>query len=328
MRNIVFVVALLMVPLALNAQLLPDASNVAIELAQQFAGPTKTFPGPLETYRAEVRGTSVDLNRSTITWTHNGKVVARGLGIRTYTFTTGAAGTRDALTAAVVAPDGTRHSPTKTLAINDVDLLWFTETTVPVWYDGKPLPSVRSTVRVAAFPQVVRNGAPIPASQLIYRWSQKGQIVREASGAGRDLYTFTTDFVTSAEAEISVTVSDINQTAGAQKTVVVLSARPLLRFYSEHPLEGVLSNRALSRFPIPSDSTQSFRVAPFFFSKSTPLSYEWFVNDARADAGGAPDLLQIAAARGVAASASISATVKNLKNILEEARGAFTVDVQ
>lgn len=320
------VAGILALPLISRAQTAPQDFSIA--LTQKFSGPAKDFPGPNESYTAEVRGSQVDLDRSTIAWTKNSVVVARGLGIKKYDYTTGAVGSRDTLSVAIIGPNGTRYTISRTITINDVDLLWFADTTAPPWYAGKALASPSSRIHVAAFPDLRRNGAPVPPSQLVYRWKRNTQIISDASGANRQSLAFTADIIPSAETEITLSVTDLSETIGAQKTITVPLTKPVLRFYIENPLEGTRSNTALSQASVANDSTQSFRIVPFFFSKLARLSYAWLVDGKSTDVGTPPDILELAAVAGTRGIATINATIKNTGNILESGSENLTVYVQ
>lgn len=311
-----------------HSQTALSASNFAVILTQTFDGTAKNFPGPHESYAASVRGSTVDLDHSTIVWTKNGVTVLRGLGVKTYPYSTGDAGTRDTISVSITGPNGERYTASKTITVSDVDLLWFAETTVPSWYDGKALASPRSQIRVVAMPDLRRNGIPIPPSQLVYRWKQNGAILASSSGAGRQTLSLTGDILPSARSEITLTITDLAETIGAQKTITMTLIQPLLRFYAEDFLEGTLTNRSIAELLMTSDSQRSVRAIPFFFSEIKALAYEWRIDGNPVDAGGPPDLLELAATAGAKGASGVNVVVQNPNNILEKSSNNLTIRVQ
>ncbi|MCH7882803.1 hypothetical protein IIA95_00050 [Patescibacteria group bacterium] len=327
---IIVILAGFLQPHAMHAQFLSnqDVGSVFIELVQQFSGPVKEFQGPNENYVAWIRSSSIDVNRATITWIHNGDTVASGLGVKTYQFRTGDVGERESLRAIVVANGGRRLEASQVFRINNVDLLWTANTTVPAWYKGKALASPRSIITVSAFPEIMRNGSKTPSSQLIYRWSLDDDFIPEESGAGRRNFSFRADLIPGTEHEITITVSDLSGTRGAQKTIVIPVAGPKVLFYEERPLEGTVIGAALTNFILPAGTQSTFRAVPFFFTRGAPLSYKWFIDGEAAQEEGLPDILRLTAAIGSGGLVSISTTINNVRNILQRISDSFTIDVQ
>ncbi|MCH8986800.1 hypothetical protein IIA94_01385 [Patescibacteria group bacterium] len=304
-----------------------ELDRVFIELIQQFAGPTKDFPGPNEPYEAWVRSSAVDVNRASITWTHNGEVVAEGLGVKSYIFRTGDVGRIETLSITVSA-NGRVFEDSRTFHINDVDLLWQAFTTVPSWYKGKALTSSQSAITVTAFPVLLRNGKKLPPAQLVYRWSLDDDFKPESSGSRRRSFSFLADFVPGIEQEITVKVSDINNTLQAQKTIVIPVAQPKVLFYEERPLEGTVMGKALTNFILPAGTENTFRAIPYFFTRGAPLSYEWLIDGKPAREEGLPDILRLTAAAGSRGPVSISTTINNVRNILQRITDSFIINVQ
>lgn len=304
-----------------------ELDRVFIELIQQFAGPTKDFPGPNEPYEAWVRSSAVDMNRASIAWTHNGKVVAEGLGVKSYTFKTGNVGRTETLSVTVSA-NGRVLEDSRTFHINDVDLLWQAFTTVPSWYKGKALTSSQSVITVTAFPALLRNGKKLPSAQLVYNWSLDDDFKPESSGSRRRNFSFPADFVPGIEQEITVKVSNINNTLQAQKTIVIPVTQPKVLFYEEHPLEGTVMGTALTNFILPAGTENTFRAIPYFFTQGAPLSYEWLIDGKPAREEGPPDILRLTAAIDSRGPVSISTTIHNVRNILQRITDSFSINVQ
>src|SRR3989344_3006939 len=110
-------------------------------------------PGPNQTVNIEAQGVGSFLGEADITWTHDGKVVQSGVGVRKYTFTTGALGQKTTVGISIDSSQGL-FSKTFSFTPSLINLVWEADTTVPPFYLGKALYSAGSSYKVVAFPTV------------------------------------------------------------------------------------------------------------------------------------------------------------------------------
>ncbi|MEK7598857.1 MAG: hypothetical protein AAB474_00160 [Patescibacteria group bacterium] len=295
-------------------------------------------PGPSQNVYARINGFSFDIDRAEVVWNHNGKVAAKGLGLREYRFQAGKLGGRENLRVEALANGGQKYSASLSFVVSDIDFLWRAATSRPDWYQGKTLPSLRSNVIVTAFPHLMSGGREIAGSELIYRWSLDGDFKQKSSGAGKQNFSFQTRPASDVEHAVELQVSNLNGNIAAQKTVIIPVKDTLVLFYEEHPLEGPRMNFALdpfSPFAILSGEAKMFKAEPFFFSLipgqsdlKLGLNYNWTVDGQPTEKTAPFNILNLSAAAGAQGLVSVDLLIKHAVNILQQARAGFQINVQ
>lgn len=237
-------------------------------------------PGPQSPVYIEVQGVGDFLGNAQITWTVNGKVVSSGKGNRTVSFTTGALGSRTAVSVDIESATYGSISRTFSFTPSRVNLTWEADTTAPPLYAGRSLYSAGSRIKVYAFPEIARNGSSLSASSLSYQWSVGGTPQPAASGTGRNTFSFDGDQLHQGEV-VAVNVSSGSSAVGHAEATIPASS-PLLLLYAHDPLRGVLYNHAFSNSVSMNSAETTFRAEPYFFStasaRSGSLRYSWTLN--------------------------------------------------
>jgi hypothetical protein len=322
----------------------PVRAELDLESLLKNASPETFFielfpemPGPGQNVYARLNGFSFDIDRAAITWIYNGKISAKGLGLREYRFQTGKLGSRQTLRAEALA-NGQKYETSLSFVVSDIDFLWRAETSRPDWYRGKALPTLRSGVVVTAWPHLISGGKEIAGSELIYRWSLDGDFKQKSSGAGKQNFSFQTRPAGNVEHTVELQVSNLNGSITAQKNAVIAVKEPLILFYEEHPLEGPRMNFALdsfSPFAISGGQEKMFRAEPFFFSLISGqanigdgLDYNWAVDGEPAQKTPPFNILNLSAAAGAQGLVSVNILIKHAINILQQARAGFNINVQ
>ena len=291
--------------------------------------PFPANPEPFSQVRIELHNFATDLNKASITWTQDGKVVARGTGVTDYVFKTGKRGAVTTINVTVVTiSDGTLRG---TLSINpsDVDLVWEADTTVPLLYKGKALPSSESTVKVVAFPHLVRSGKEIPADKLTYTWKIDGKVQQKLSGFGKNILIYQKNLLRGDNA-VSVEVSSLDNTTGSEKEIVVPEREPEIHFYENNALEGIIYDVALDGGFTLVDPEASLRAEPYYFStadmNTANSSIEWSVNGEKVPASKVSPLdLVLRAPKDTEGESRISLTLTNNKKIIQSKEASTVV---
>lgn len=243
---------------------------------------TPERPRGSEEVTAVASDNSNDLTRSTITWTVNGRVVKRGVGEKTVTFTTGDVGSVTTLTARIINPSGIPFEKTLRIRPADVELLYeAVNTYTPPFYRGKTLPAYEGDVRVVAVPRFISaGGARISSRNLLFTWHEGDRVRADVSGVGKDSFILK-GRIPFRSVPISVEVSTTDQTIVAAGTTFVEQRQPTAALYEEHPLYGVLYNRALTApFNLSGDEVR-LTAAPFFLDGggASSLQFRWLMNN-------------------------------------------------
>lgn len=310
-----------------NAQIGPSQNSTFIELRQNFDGPQKDFPGPNESYAVRLLSAAFDPRSANITWFFNGKEVLKGAGANAYNFNTGELGSTINLRVTALA-GAISYEASRTLTVNDVDLLWRAETSIPRWYKGKALASPGSTVIITAFPNVASGGRKLSVSNLIYRWSLDGEDQPDASGLNRKSIILRASSEVNLPQQITLKVSNADQTVGAQKTTEMALTSPEIVFYEEHALEGPVGALALERIDMSPGEEKEFRSSPYFFSQGETLTREWRVDREKTEKGGPEELLRLKVVPEASGFITVENIIQNLKSVFQQARATLIINVR
>lgn len=280
---------------------------------------TPSTPGPGQAVEAVLTATSIDLNRSTITWTVNGVRIASGLGVRTASFTTGGVGSTLTLSVRIDSPDGV-FTRSVSFDLSSVDLLWQGEGYVPPFYKGRTLWGRESRITFTAIPHVPN----VNSGNLIYRWSLDGEVVDTASGVGKNSFAIY-DSVLGLTRDVQVDVMTSSDTVVASASLSTSAVAPQLLVYENSPLYGYIFNREVSGAFTMKGREITLATFPYFFNTSrrinSNLLYTWTTNSRDSRVGGevtyrAPE------ADG---RSSVRVSAQGLKGYLQNAEKSFLV---
>lgn len=242
------------------------------------------IPKPEEEVTITLEVYSFDINAALITWTVDGKQVEKGPGIKRFKFNAKKAGQKTTVTALVEPSD--RPSITKTFSFSagEVDLLWQSDVYAPPFYKGKSMYTPEASLTFVAMPRT--SSGLVNPKETIFNWRINYNNDAENSGFGKNSYTYEGPIIL-RPVEVSVETQDIkNSDAVASADIVVENQQPFAIFYENHPLYGVLFNKALRGSVSLAKNDFGLSAYPYFESignKNSGLEYNWEI-----DAVGAP----------------------------------------
>ena len=280
-------------------------------------------PVPGSTVTAKVKSFHFDVNRASITWSLDGKVLSKGLGKDVINFNAPAFGKKATVSASVTTVDGGFGSSSVVLVGNDLDLIWEAMTTTPFSYKGRSLPALQSQVKVTAIPYLFKGGLMLKDTDLIYEWSLNFKKDINASGAGKDHFTF--QVKDHDDYTVNLKVSNrVNDVIFEKGIIVSLgNMKPKVLLYREHPLEGPKYEEAL-KGSIEVDDNITIRAEPFFFSKNN-LSFDWQMNRKSILPENVPNILSLGVPEGERGETSLRLDIKNNFNVLQFAGSTLRI---
>lgn len=315
MRYSILVLALL-IALPVSAQELFSGPQLFLAVAPQY-------PKPGESVTLTVQSPVLDLSQRMITWRNADTTVLEGEGETNYRFTAPPSGERADISVHV---DGIADDPSITITPLSVDLMWESDTYAPGLYRGRHLPSLGASITLQAMPHFSKDGADIPASQLLYTWTQSGEVV--LSGRGKSTLTVpVSEFAQTNSVRVNVTTSDTR--LGADRSVTIATVVPQVRLYFEHPLYGTMYHSAVPAETSLGDTEMTFTALPYFAYANGPsdkqFSYLWRVNKVAVDPNEEqPETITVSAgAEGGVGLIELSLTHR--KNFRLDAHGAWNV---
>lgn len=242
---------------------------------------TPQKPGPLETVRVSIESYLSDLNKATIGWALNGKLIERGIGRKVFSFQNGPSGKTTRLTISITTNTG--DSLIKEISWNPFGLtvLWEADTYTPPFYRGKALLTAQAKVRAVALPDNMGGQNALDAGNLVYVWEKDGTKISEASGYGKNSFFFSGP-KPYERMNVKVSASSVNDTINSDTRINLPLSQPFILFYEKHPLLGVWYNRPFDTNITLSRKEFSMSAEPYFFSSETSetpaLKYDWAIN--------------------------------------------------
>jgi hypothetical protein len=287
---------------------------------------TPQYPAPGQEITATVSSTG-DSGDFAYEWIVNGEVVAQGFEAQKVTLTVGSSGTPMEISVRLLGSLGeVRGSATKIIQPGAVDIVWEGETFVPPFYQGRPLSSGSSSVRVLAIPLLVENGRRVPASELSYQWSVNGQVLGNKSGRGKSSAEILPPFFNSPFT-VSVIATTVNGSIAAQQTTTITPRSPLLILYENAPLSGVNFNRAQTGTVSLIENEMGFRAYPYFVTNPTNIEYVWEINNTDVTDDEKPRDLMVRRETGDNGIYSVQVVFRNVAEIFEKGAAAFNLSL-
>jgi len=288
-------------------------------------------PGPQTDVTITLAGYGYDLNESTIAWALNNKEQQRGIGEKSFKFTTGKLGEITVITVAVKTKEGRAIAKQLIFIPAEVDILWEADTYVPPFYPGAPLVTEGSRVRLTAIPQLTTtSGRLIPSSQLTFTWRHNYRNLVQQSGRGKDYIEITAPSASSDAPVIEITVTSPTSDATAYRKITVPVTVPEIIIYPLKPLAGVVASEAIAETYQSKAEEESFIVEPYYFTKSEVasnyLTYTWRINSEPIVTNvETPRVLNTTQKKADQGEANVEIFVSSLNNNLRRASKSFKI---
>jgi hypothetical protein len=310
--------------LSANAQVLP-ASIETIDLNLSVDNPV---PGQTVAIHAESHAT--DLNSSTITWTLNGNLFQKGVGLTDIQIEAPLLGKQLKIGVSAVSADSKQFSNSITLGSGSVDIILETDGYVPPFFESKIPLVYQNTYRLIAMPHLADSSGKIyDPKNLVYQWTKDSKVIQDQSGYGKQVFSWK-DEVVPRQRSVNVKVSTRDGSAQAEKTITFQAGSPSISFYRDDPLYGPLYNSALdTQVNLGKSGELSVLAIPYGFNKPSngagSLSFSWLVNSLKQIALESSQSIILRAPGDAGGSSDISLQIKNNNEILQGAQSSFNV---
>lgn len=253
----------------------PTADDINVSFSPQN-------PGAFQDVTITTDSDYLDLNRYNTSWFVDGTRVAEGVGQRKITFKTKGYGQQTSIVILVQLPDQVIK---KTLSFKpqDMTLTWeAVDSYVPPFYQGKALLPREGIVKAVAIPNFSDGTGPQnDPTEDVYDWSRNENTDNDASGYGKDSYSFKNSNLRDSE-DIGVTASNTDDSDEASQTITVNTYTPKILFYQKDDTTGITDPVAKTSIDLAANSS-TIVAQPFFFStiqnNPNPLTYDWTMND-------------------------------------------------
>lgn len=283
-------------------------------------------PAPFETIRVTIESYISDLDKAKINWSLNGKIVDSGTGKRVFTFTNGPSGKTTRLNVTITTNSGERIS--RDFSWNPVALtiLWQANTYTPPFYRGKALLTPQASVRVVAIPDSSSGSNALSGGNFAYVWQKDGSTVTNASGYGKNLFSFLGPKPYD-KISVSVLASSVDDAVKSEKRINVPVTQPFILFYESTPLLGVWYNRPMSSSFTLAKKEFTLSAEPYFFSNEDSdapiLKYDWTLNGGQIQNYG--NTITLRNDTGQEGNSTVSLNMSGIKKIFQTASQSLRV---
>ena len=286
---------------------------------------TAPSPRPGQNVTIYLESYNYDLNSASIIWTVDGKIHSQGIGIKEITYIAPNVGLRSNISAAIKFSDGREVVKTMTLKSGTVDLIWEAQGYTPPFFKGKLPFAYQNPIRVIAMPHLSADGrTELDPKTLVYVWKLGGKYIENGQGQGKQSIDLPVDNLPRT-LEVSVDVSNREGTERASATIILKPTEPSLSFYEENSLYGVLYNKALTnRVPLRTTEIKVLAV-PYGFNRGNENSYAWSINNIEQADLFSNRSIVLRTSGKEEGSSNINLDIRNQEDILQGARGGFTV---
>ena len=287
-------------------------------------------PGANQVVKVTLTSYSTNINAANITWKINGKIQKTGKGEKTFSFTTGTINTTTSLDIIIVTVEGDIVTKTIKIKPTEIDLVWQAESFTPPFYKGKAMFTHQDKITFIAMPHMTNSsGAEISPKNLIYKWTRNGSVDENASGYGKNEYTFISPLI-SRVLNIDVEVTSVSTGSVGLAHTRISPIEPSIILYKKNPLYGIEFQKALADNIELKDSKEIVIVGmPFFFgtldASNQDLSYKWSINGAPINNDPSQSEEVFRQKEGTSGTSNISLSIENVSKILEVATSNFNL---
>lgn len=270
---LIFVVSLLSTPYFVSSEIKIYDTDIDIQTWPEN-------PEPYQDVNIKLVSYATDLTKANIVWKVGSKILLSGYGKTSYSFT---APGPDVLTNIIISitPANSLDKITKEIFFkpSEVELLWeATNAYTPPFYKGKALVSPEGTIKVVAIPN--SSSIKYGKGNISYKWKRRDETNLNVSGYNKDSYLFENNPLNKTE-DVSVSVSSIDGSYNATKSLEVPTYSPEVLFYKKSPTEGILYNKTIDNNYVMSEDEMTIVAAPYNLAikgSESIFDYKWKIN--------------------------------------------------
>jgi hypothetical protein len=318
MRMLGILCLFLLTPLFVGAQdftggIIDTGLSIAIE---------PTLPQPQSVFTVSLNDYAGGAFGSEIFWFYNDVPITGSQNARAITLQAGSAGSTGVIKAVLTTPNGTRETLTATIKPLYLDIILEPQTHIPSFYKGRALPSADSTVNATAF----LSGDTILTNDYLYTWRLNNSVLQGGALRGGKRVSFT--MPQDSSSILSLTVTTLDGTTLAKRTIAIPVVAPRLVFYEVNTLYGVMERSIKSPFSLFGNS-MTVRAEPYYLDSAVfnaPNIAEWKVDATNVPPNRNPYEITLERAEA-GGSAQITFRIQSTIKLLQGTKDTFTMNV-
>jgi hypothetical protein len=281
-----------------------------------------SYPGPNTSVTISLDDYSIDTVGARITWLVDGTELKDETNARSIKIQTGKLGQKKVIKTILSRPSAPSITSSLVLIPVAVDIILEAKTYTPLFYTGRPLPSMESPMRAIALVQT--GGAQGPES-FTYIWSLGATVLNGGPIKGK----YMLDFVMPRydQKTLSVQVLDQNGTPIGRSAATLEAEEPEILFYEHSALRGLGQKTIASPYPLLGEEATIYGEPYFTHSAvgADTTSFDWKIDgeDATSEPG-IPNAISLRRT-GDAGSARISLSVTTKDRIPQFVSNTFNL---
>ena len=315
---VILVISGFLLPFKVNAV---SSSSILVSVAPENPNPNENVTITLSSYAS-------NLDSVLISWSVDGKSVLSGVGKKSFFLNAPASGGETSVVATIAFPDGAIDTKIIIRPAAMVLLWQANDSYVPPFYRGKALPTPDSEIKIVALPEIKSGSSLVDPQNMIYAWKQDYNNMQDASGYGKNSFSYVNDYLESSS-NISVVASTIDQQNSSEANIDVGTANVKIIFYKNDANLGTIWDQALSDgHKIQND--EIIEADPYFISpkdiRIPILNWTWSINDSPINVlGSRKNLIPLQVQAGTSGTSKISLSIENQQRIFGTASGEINV---
>ena len=250
-----------------------SSSSISVNVIPANYGPNQNIDISLSSFAA-------DLNSVMITWFVNGKNTLSGIGKKSFSITSGAAGSLNTVRVKILLPDGEIE---KIIQINPsvTILLWQAiESHTPPFYRGKAMPTLGSEIKVVAMPEIQAGNTMVDPKNMTYAWRRDYSNEPAGSGYGKNFFIYSDDWLEDG-GTVEVAATTANGQSSSSASISIGTVEPQISFYKKDEVMGILWEQALQDGHLVKNGDTVMAI-PYFISPKNlyhpDLVFNWSIN--------------------------------------------------
>lgn len=256
-------------PLIAQQTFLSLGSEVALIMSPEFPEPNQEV-----TFTAQSFIVDVDARR--IIWKVDGKEMASGIGLTSFTTMSKDTGVQTVVEATVILPSETVVKR-RVISPGGMDILWESPLgEKPPFYKGKVLPVREGTLNVVAIPRIPSFTSPSATKDYVFTWEQDFRIKGSDSGFGRNSYRILSR-ISDRSADVGVGARNPAGDFESFQRITIPFFEPEILVYQEDSELGTLIKPISDSLSLQGSET-TLIAEPFYFTDPDPLARNLIFN--------------------------------------------------
>lgn len=271
-----------------------------------------------------------NLNVATISWSVNGSLIQKGVGMTQFTLNSGKNGETKRIVATISPSSGPLITKSFTISPQDVSIIYEANGYVSPFYKGKSIYTREGSVTLVALPNLSQNGVKLNPNNLIYKWIVDGTVQGSKSGYGKSSFSYTGSIL-GKNTFVEVEVTQATGSGKGVGNIMLFPEQPEVLLYEKSPLYGNMFNIELASNGMFLNEKETTILAVPFSTSATKLedgtlSYTWTINGTQIPVPKNQNYATFRNSTGEQGTSIIGISISNSTHLLQMMRKSLSIN--